>query len=92
MNLNEMVEIIRNENPNGLKTGSEETGYSDLTDEEYEAIILEWATARLAKEQAKIESEIARQVKISAYQKLGLTTEEIEALIPTPQPSKPLIG
>lgn len=30
--------------------------------------------------------EEARQLKISAYQKLGLTEAEIEALLPTPKP------
>ena len=30
--------------------------------------------------------EETRQLKISAYQKLGLTEAEIEALLPTPKP------
>lgn len=30
-----------------------------------------------------------RQLKISAYQKLGLSESEIEALLPTPQPPIP---
>jgi hypothetical protein len=57
-----------------------------LTNEEYEATIEAWADAWLAKEQAKIDAENARQLKISAYEKLGLTPEEIEALLPTPNP------
>jgi hypothetical protein len=40
---NEMIEIIKSENPNGLKTGSEETGYYHLTPEEYKIKIEEWA-------------------------------------------------
>jgi hypothetical protein len=82
---NEMIEIIKSENPNGLKTGSEETGYYHLTPEEYKIKIEEWADARLAKEQAQAEAETLRQTKIAAYQKLGLTAEEIEALVPTPK-------
>lgn len=54
----EMIEIIRAENPNGLRVGDEETGYTDLTDAEYEAQITEWAENRLAKE-AKIAEELA---------------------------------
>ena len=57
-----------------------------LTDEEYEATIEAWADAWLAKEQAKIDAENSRQLKISAYEKLGLTPEEIEALLPKPMP------
>ena len=35
----------------------------------------------------KEEAELnARTTKISAYQKLGLTPDEIEALLPTPKP------
>lgn len=58
----------------------------DMTPEQYEETIASWADARIAKEQAKAEAEATRQAKISAYQKLGLTEAEIEALLPTPQP------
>ncbi len=34
----------------------------------------------------KAKAEETRQLKISAYQKLGLTEAEIEALLPTPKP------
>jgi hypothetical protein len=57
-----------------------------LTDEEYEATIEAWADAWIAKEQAKIAAENARQLKISAYEKLGLTPEEIAVLLPKPTP------
>ena len=57
-----------------------------LTDQEYEATIQAWADAWLAKEQAKIDAENARQLKISAYEKLGLTPVEIEAILPKPTP------
>jgi hypothetical protein len=55
-----------------------------LDENEYEAIIDAWANAILSKEAAKLEAEQARATKISAYQKLGLTEAEIEALLPTP--------
>jgi len=57
-----------------------------LDQDEYEATIDSWADAKLAKEQAKADAEALRQTKIIAYQKLGLTEAEIEALLPTPQP------
>jgi hypothetical protein len=79
----EMIKIIKAENPT-LRIGDDESGYTELSTKEYEAQIAEWATARLAKEQAKADAEALRQSKISAYEKLGLTEAEIEALLPTP--------
>jgi len=55
-----------------------------LDQKEYEATINDWADAILTKEAAKLEAEQARQTKIAAYEKLGLTPAEIEALLPTP--------
>jgi hypothetical protein len=81
----EMIKIIKAENPT-LQIGDDDAGYTQLSADEYEATIAQWAEARLAKEQAKIDAEAARQTKISAYQKLGLTEAEIEALLPTPKP------
>ena len=70
----EMIDVIRAENPAGLRTGSDEAGYTDLTAAEYEAQIAEWAEARLAKE-AKIaddlaEAEAVAQAKLDAVDKL----------------------
>ena len=81
----EMIEIIKAENPT-LQVGNDDAGYTQLSADEYESTIAQWADARLAKEQAKSEAEEARQIKISAYEKLGLTKAEIEALLPTPKP------
>lgn len=71
----EMIEIIRTENPNGLRTGSDEAGYNDLTAAEYEAQIAEWAEARLAKE-AKVAADLAE-----AEAKAIAKTEAAEKLI-----------
>jgi hypothetical protein len=59
----------------------------EMSDQQYEETISSWADARIAKEQLKLEKETARLVKVSAYQKLGLTEEEIKALLPSPKPS-----
>jgi hypothetical protein len=40
----------------------------------------------IQKEQQKLELEQLRQTKIEAYKKLGLSAEEIEAILPTPKP------
>jgi hypothetical protein len=76
----EMIEIIRVENPNGLRTGSDETGYVDLSTAEYEAKIAEWADARLAKESAKAESDLAKSSAQAKLAALGLTADDLKAL------------
>ena len=47
------------------------------------AEIVAWQTA---KDNAKLEAEQLKAIKIAAYEKLGLTEAEIEALLPTPKP------
>jgi hypothetical protein len=68
--LNEMIETIKAENPNGLRIGSEETGYTDLTAEQYEAQIAEWAQGRLDKQARLAQAETAAQAKAEAAEKL----------------------
>jgi hypothetical protein len=57
-----------------------------LTNEEQAIRNAEIKASQLAKEQAKLEAEKLRSTKIAAYEKLGLTEAEIEALLPTPKP------
>ncbi len=66
----EMIEIIKKENPDGLRTGSDETGYTDLTATEYEAQVAQWAEARLAKQAQLLEAEAVATVKTEAAKKL----------------------
>ena len=49
-------------------------------------------SAAYAVKKAALEAEIesVRNVKIAAFQKLGLNAEEIEALVPTDKPVEPL--
>lgn len=79
--LNEMIEIIKTENSNGMRTGSDETGYTDLTVAEYEAKIIEWAKARLAKEAkaAKIEADVI--AKAALFEKMGINADEAKLLL-----------
>jgi hypothetical protein len=48
--------------------------------------------AAYAQKQAELEAEVesSRVLKVSAYEKLGLSAEEIEALLPTTQSFQPL--
>lgn len=54
----------------------------ELTDEEQAIRNAEIAANEAAKAAAKKEADDIRQNKISAYQKLGLTQAEIDALLP----------
>ena len=63
-----------------------ETIVREMTDEEQaqrDAEVAAWLAEKAAKEQEQAE---LRANKISAYQKLGLSETEIEALLPTPKP------
>jgi hypothetical protein len=68
--LNEIIQIIKAENSNGLRVGSDEAGYTDLTPAQYEAQIAEWAQGRLDKEAKLAEAEAATEAKLDAVEKL----------------------
>jgi hypothetical protein len=79
----EMIEIIRAENPNGLRVGDEENGYTDLMAAEYETQITAWAEARLAKEAKLAEAlatEAAKEAAEAKLAALGLTADDLKAL------------
>lgn len=56
----------------------------ELTNDEQAIRDAEKAAWVAQKEQEKLEVAQLRQTKIAAYEKLGLTEAEIEALLPTP--------
>jgi len=67
-----------------------ETIVREMTDEEQaqrNAEIAAWKVEKQARQDAE---EAAWRTKISAYQKLGLTVDEIEALAPTPTWLRPV--
>lgn len=78
--LNEMIEIIKAENPNGLRVGDDEQGYRDLTSEQYSEQVTEWATNRLAKLTAQEEAEAAKIAATAKLAALGLTPDDLKAL------------
>ena len=77
----EMLEIIKAENPNGLRVGNEEEGYTQLSQDETDAILDSWADARLAKQAALVESEAKAAAKADLLVRLGITEEEAKLLI-----------
>jgi hypothetical protein len=77
--LNEMIEIIKAENPT-LQVGDDEQGYTELTASEYDEQVLEWATNRLAKLTEQAEAEAAKAAAQAKLAALGLTTDDLKAL------------
>jgi hypothetical protein len=77
----EMLEIIKAENPNGLRVGNEEEGYTQLSQAETDAILDSWANARLAKEAALAEAEARAAAKADLLNRLGITELEAKLLI-----------
>jgi hypothetical protein len=77
----EMLEIIKAENPNGLRVGNEEEGYTQLSQAETDAILDSWADARLAKEKALADAKSKAAAKVDLLNRIGITEEEVKLLI-----------
>jgi hypothetical protein len=83
----EMIEIIKAENPT-LQIGDDEKGYTQLSADEYDAVINEWANVRLAKEKiqaeleaAALEAETKEAERKAIFERLGLTADEAQLLL-----------
>jgi len=78
----EAIAALKEKNPT-LKIGDDEAGYTNLSAEDYEATLNEWADnvmaeAELAEQEAaKAADKAAAQAKLAA---LGLTTDDLKAL------------
>lgn len=77
---NEYIGQAQNENPKPqyrIVNGEQ----IELSDDEYEASIEAWADMRVAQDAAETAAAELKATKRSAYTKLGLTTEEIDAIL-----------
>lgn len=78
----EIINELKLEFPT-LRVGNDDNGYTDLSAEEYETTIAQWAEGKLeriareAEVEAKAEAKVAAQAKLAA---LGLTVEDLQAL------------
>jgi len=75
-----MIELLKSEFPT-LRLGDDDAGYTELSADEYEAKIAEWADARLAKEAKAAEAEANAQAKVELLERLGITKDEAKLLI-----------
>lgn len=79
MKKNEIIEQLKAEYPT-LRTGDEESGYVELSAEDYEKTISQWAENFLASEAEILAAENAKasaQAKLAA---LGLNVDDLKAL------------
>ena len=76
----QMIAIIKKESPT-LRTGSDETGYIELSSEQYEAQIAEWADGRLAKLAKAAEAKAKATAKAELLERLGITEDEAKLLL-----------
>ncbi len=77
----EMLAIIKAENPEALKVGSDQVGYTELSKAESDAILNSWTDARLAKEAALAEAEAKAAEKAALLDRLGITEAEAQLLL-----------
>lgn len=73
----QVIAEVRSENPT-IQIGDDTQGYTQITGDAYEAIILEWADARYAKLKAIADKEASKAALLT---KLGITAEEAAILL-----------
>ena len=79
MTKNEMIEQLKAEYPT-LRTGNEESGYTNLNAEDYEATIAQWADNLIAAQSAETEAKAAKAAAQAKLAAIGLTTDDLKAL------------
>ncbi len=75
-----MIELLKAEFPT-LRVGDDDAGYTELSADEYEAKIAEWADVRLAKEAKAAEVEAQAATKAALLDRLGITEDESKLLL-----------
>lgn len=76
----EIIAELKAEHPT-LKEGSEELGYTQLTDEEYENTIERWANNLVAQQDIEAANQKAETDKAALLVKLGITADEAKLLL-----------
>ena len=76
----EAIAALKLEYPT-LRSGSDESGYQDLSPTDYEATIEAWANNQLADEAKAAKAEQAATDKAALLAKLGITADEAKLLL-----------
>jgi hypothetical protein len=64
-----------------LRSGSDEDGYVEITGEDYDAVIENWAKGILEKQAREAAKEEAEVAKVALLERLGITAEEAKLLV-----------
>jgi len=75
-----MISELKLEFPT-LRLGNDDDGYINLSDDEYEATISEWADARLAKLAKVAEAEAKEVAKAAILERIGLSADELQTIL-----------
>ena len=76
----ELIAQLKKDNPTMVLTANGET--KELNADEYEKACNDWADMRLAQLQVAEAKKAEYAIKVSAYEKLGLSQQEIDVLVP----------
>jgi hypothetical protein len=76
----EIIAELKLEFPS-LRIGDDDSGYTDLSAEEYEATISRWVDARIEKLAKEAEAEARAQAKTDLLNRLGITEDEAKLLL-----------
>jgi len=76
----EIIAELKAEYPT-LRTGSDETNYTNLPQTEYAEVIEQWAINTIAAQELEAEAEAAATQKAALLARLGITADEAKLLI-----------
>jgi hypothetical protein len=76
----EIIAELKLETPT-LRIGNDDDGYTDLSADEYEATIAQWADAKLERIAREAEAEAKVIAKAELLERLGITAEEAKLLL-----------
>jgi hypothetical protein len=79
MTKNELIAQFKIDHPT-LQSGSDETGYTQLGQTEYEATIEQWADNVIAQQESETQKQAAREAVEAKLEALGLTPDDLKAL------------
>ena len=80
MNINEIKTELKTQYPT-LRKGSEEGGYIELSAEEYETTITDWAQDIYVKQEEAAQAEAKAAQKAALLDRIGITEEEAKLLL-----------
>ena len=64
-----------------LRTGSDETGYTELDEKEYADTIQLWAENEIAQEAEAAQELEKENARLAILEKLGVTSDEVDLLL-----------